>query len=50
MRVPLRQFYSRHCFQVAPHIDQVLFTLWSDDLIVVWVILQSASLDDACVL
>ena len=50
MRVPLGQFYSRHCFQVPPHIEQVLFTLWSDNLIVVWVILRSESLDNACVL
>ena len=44
------QSYSRHCFQVPPHIEQVLVTLWSDDLIVVWVILPSGSLDNACVL
>ena len=50
MWVPLCEFYSRHCFQVPPHIEQVLFTLCSDDLIVVWVILRSGSLDNACVL
>ena len=50
MRVPLCQFYSRHCFQVPPHIEQVLFTPWSDDLIVVWVILRPGSLDNVCVL
>ena len=49
MRVT-RQFYSCHCFQVPPHIEQVWFTLWSDDLIIAWVILQSGSLNNACVL
>ena len=35
LRVPLCQLYSRHIFQVPPHIEQVLFTLWSNNLIVV---------------
>ena len=44
------QFYSHHCFQVPPHIEQVWFTLWSGDLIVAWVILRSGSLHNVCVL
>ena len=50
MRVPLCQFYSRHCFQVPPDIEQVLFTFQSGDWIEAPVILRLGSQDNAFVL
>ena len=49
MRVPVCQFYSHHCLKVPPHTEQVWFTLWSCDSIAAWIILQSGSLNNACV-